>query len=353
MSLSSLRDRGLLTFGVGLALGAVLVLAAWAWGGSADAELADDPGIPPPEYAYLDNPRVLAYLAQIEGGLSTSEKRTRQVATGGTGGVAAGGVSVGASRSREEFVEQVVTPTATTRFYRLLDRLRAKSYLRELDAAARPADLASALGPVAEGEFVRISRCRLWTPTYATMLRQIRAGRAKPDARDVFGGVGSAQQRLTDAEAAAEAAGSNARSAVGGGTYLLPPALVRQWPAAARRYAKAVAADPRTAFASCRGRPSPRPHGIDLLVPMPLGSLAGADELLAGPVTIVGKVVRRVRTKDDVYVDAPALAGYGRGVDDLDAVVGEAVETSLGTELATDVTVLPPGAVVLPIAIYK
>jgi hypothetical protein len=86
---------------------------------------------------------------------------------------------------------------------------------------------------------------------------------------------------------------------------------------------------------------------------MPLASLTGADELLAGPVTVVGKVVRRVRTADDVYVDAPALTAYARGVDDLDAVVGDVVETSLGQELATDVTVLPPGAVILPIAIYK
>jgi len=353
MSLSSLRDRGLLTFGVGLAAGAVLVAVAWAWGGSADAQLVDDPGIPPPEYAYLDNPRVLAYLAQIEGGLSTSEKRTRQVATGGTGGVAAGGVSVGATRSREEFVEQVVTPTATTRFYRLLDRLRAKGYLRELDATAAPAELASSLRPVAEGEFVRINGCRLWTPTYAAMLRQIRSARSKPAASDVFGGAGSGMQRLADARAAAEAAASNARAAVGAGTFLLPPTLERQWPAAARRYAKAVPADPRTAFASCRGGPSPRPRGIDLLIPMTLASLTGADELLAGPVTVVGKVVRRVRTADDVYVDAPALTAYARGVDDLDAVVGGVVDTSLGMELATDVTVLPPGAVILPIAIYK
>jgi hypothetical protein len=32
-------------------------------------------------------------------------------------------VEAGGSASRDSFVEAVVTPTATTRFYRLLDRL--------------------------------------------------------------------------------------------------------------------------------------------------------------------------------------------------------------------------------------
>src|SRR5438034_5614970 len=34
------------------------------------------PDTPPAEYLYLDEPRVLAYLGQIEGGLTAAEKRT-------------------------------------------------------------------------------------------------------------------------------------------------------------------------------------------------------------------------------------------------------------------------------------
>jgi hypothetical protein len=353
LPLPSFRNRGLPTFGAGLLVGAAVVVGAWALGDTAAGDLADDPGIPPPEYAYLDNPRVLAYLAQIEGGLSTSEKRTRQVESGGSGSVSAGGVEVGAMSNRGEFVEQVVTPTATTRFYRLLDRLRAKDYLRELDAAAAPAEIGSALQPVAEGEFIRIRNCRLWTPTYAALLRQIRGARATPTADEVFGGAGSSMLRREETEAAARNAANPRQAALGPALLAVPPTLVRAWPSAARRYAGAVPGNPRTAYASCRGAPALRPRGMDLLLPIPLAALAGTEELLAGPVTVVGKVVRRVRTDADVYVDESALAAYDGALRGFPAEVADVFEPGLETELASDVTVLPPGAVVLPIAIYK
>lgn len=352
MSFPSLRDRGLPAFGAGLLAGAAVVVAAWLLGGRTGDTLVDDPGIPPPEYAYLDNARVLAYLAQIEGGLSTSEKRTRQVASSGTGGVSAAGVQVGAARSREEFVEQVVTPTATTRFYRLLDRLGAKGYLRELDAAAAPATLRSSLRPVEEGEFVRLRRCRLWMPTYADLLGLIRRSRGTVTAADVFGGVGGSTQRLAEAAVLARAAANPERGSVGTGVIALPPRLERAWPAAARRYAAAVPANPPTAFASCHGTPTPKPRGVDLLISVPLASLSGVDSLLAGPVTVVGKVVRRVRSDADVYVDAASYTAYSTAVEAFQAAIG-LDEPPLATELATDVTVLAPGVVLLPVAIYK
>jgi hypothetical protein len=76
---------------------------------------------------------------------------------------------VGGSSSRDESVEETVTPTATTRFYRLLDRLSDKGYLRELNASSRPAAFATALGEIPEGFFVRIAGCRLRVPTYVQM----------------------------------------------------------------------------------------------------------------------------------------------------------------------------------------
>lgn len=352
MSLPSLRNRGLLTFGAGLAAGAAVVVGAWALGDSAAGDLADDPGIPPPEYAYLDNARVLAYLAQIEGGLSTSEKRTRQVESGGSGGVAAAGVEVGAMSNRQEFVEQVVTPTATTRFYRLLDRLRAKDYLRELDAAGPPSELAAALRGVKEGEFVRISGCRLWMPEYAELLETIRRTHGKVTAHDLYGGLGGSRQRLAQAVVTARAEANPGAPQTGTGVVAFPARSERAWAAAARRYAGAVPANPPTAFSSCHGEPAFRPRGIDLQMPVPLASLSGVDSLLAGPVTVVGKVLRRVWGKDDLYVDPVSFAAYSRAVEAFDAATVD-FGSSLGTELAADVTVLPPGAVVLPIAIYK
>lgn len=360
--------RPRLSFGLGLAAGIAAVVLVWIFlGGRGDARgLEDDPGIPPPEYAYIDNARVLAYLAQIEGGLSASEKRTRRVTDTRTGGVAAGGVEVGGSSSRDEFVEEVVTPTATARFYRLLDRLGDKGYLRELNASARPASFASALGLVPEGFFVRIARCKLRVPTYVQMDEIITGSRGAISAdrawlTAIYG---------TDEEiGAAEAAKLEARVAASGGKpvgavpsnapYALLPAAERRLTAAAKRFAAAIDRNPRVPLASCAGSPLETPRKPDLLFPVELDALTRERSLLAGPVTIVGKVVRQVLRPGDVYVDRKAVAAYSVAVGALDDALfedfnsGDSDVPSLSSELFDDVSVKPPGAVILPIAIYK
>ena len=84
-----------------------------------------------------------------------------------------------------------------------------------------------------------------------------------------------------------------------------------------------------------------------------LSALSSEPTLLSGPVTIVGKLVRSVRP-DDEYVDQASLAefhGATRAVDT--AAESEDESDKLSGELASDATVLAPGAVILPIAIYK
>ena len=72
--------------------------------------------------------------------------------------------------------------------------------------------------------------------------------------------------------------------------------------------------------------------------------------------TVVGKLVRQVRRPDDVYVDRKAVAAFSRSVAALDEALTTDFDTeaaSLGGEFFADVSVLPQGAVVLPVAIYK
>ena len=110
-------------------------------------------------------------------------------------------------------------------------------------------------------------------------------------------------------------------------------------------------------FSTCDGSPAAKPRGVDLLFPVRLGALSSEPTLLSGPVTIVGKLIRSVRRdrRGQVYVDQPSLAAFEsatRAVDDA-ASDGEEAFGALGGELASDATVLAPGAVILPIAIYK
>ncbi len=348
-----------LSFGLGLAIGVGAAALVWLYVGRSDVgALEQDPGIPPPEYAYLDNGRVLAYLAQIEGGLSEGEKRQRRITETNTGGVAAGGVELGGSSSRDEFVEETVTPTATTRFYRLLDRLEDKGYLRELNASSRQASLATALDAIPEGFFVRISGCMLRVPTYVQMNEIISEARTTISAdRAWTTAVYGTDEEIAAADAA-RAAASGARAGVPStAPYQLTPADRRRLTLAAKRFAAAIGRNPPVPLSSCAGSFATEPSKPDLLFPVGLDALTTERSLLAGPVTVVGKVVRQVRRAADVYVDRNAVAAYTDAVDAMDEALVEGFygddATSLAVELSADATVSPPGAVILPIAIYK
>ena len=352
-----LPKRPFLSFAAGLGVGLAAIVFAWfVLGGDAQSvALEDDPGIPPPEYVYLDNARVLAYLSQIEGGLSAGEKRTRRVSATRSAGASAGGVEAGGSAESESFVEAVVTPTATTSFYRLLDRLGDKGYLAELDAAAPPTAFAQELGTVAEGSFARIANCRLRLPTYVQMEQVIDETPGPITALEaaLTAERGTEQEFLAQQKARAEAerdAGETQVGMVGLGAYALSPADERRLSRAAERFAAAIPPTARVPLSTCANRVLQRSRP-DLLLPVSLDGLTDERSLLAGPVTVVGKVVRQVRKPEDSYVDREALAAYSHPV----AAIDDALETesAMSDELSGDVAVLPPGAVILPLAIYK
>jgi hypothetical protein len=316
--------------------------------------LEQDPGIPPPEYAYLDNPRVRVYLGQIEGGLTSSEKRTRSVTDARTGGVAAGGVELGGSKSSAQSVEETVTPTDTALFYRLLDRLDDKGYLHELNASSPPTTFAKALGVVPEGFFVRIAGCKLRVPTYVQMNEIISDSRRaiSADRAWLTAVYGTDEERMATKIAEAEARGDKAMTGLG--IYALPPGEEHRLTQAAKKFDAAIGANPPVPLASCTGKQLERRQKPDLLFPVALDALTKERSLLAGPVTIVGKLVRQVRRPGDVYVDRKAVAAYSDAVLELDeALTNFQGDSSLGGELSADVAVSPPGAVILPVAIYK
>jgi hypothetical protein len=352
--------RSVRPYAFGLLIGAGAIVAAWiAFGGSQDSVSAD-PGIPPPEYVYLDNGHVLAYLSQIEGGLSASEKVSEQVSRERSGGISASGVQVGGSVSQQQFVERVVTPTATTRFYRLLDRLGAKSYLHTVDVADGLPEVARKLRDVPEGDFVRVRNCRFVIPNYAQLALDVRQahghwspsnGPNTPSATALFHAEQAAHpppkgQPIKDMPLAIL-------------QHKLPSAQVRT---AAERFAAAVRANPRVPAASCSGDDAAKPGGLDFLFPFQLGALNDDPSVLAGPVTIVGKMLRSVRREGDAYVDDRSLATWLAPTEAMDATfmrdlgpsAYDAVNArTMSSELQTDVSVLAPGVVILPIAIYK
>ena len=330
--------------------GAAAVAAVWWWVGDGETQAApgQGSGIPPPDYVYLDNARVVLYLGQIEGGLAASEKLTEELTRNRNATFAASGFQIGGSSDRSSAVERVVTPTATARFYRLLDRLEADGFLRTVDAAAPGKALARAFAPIPEGTFVRLQNCSLRIPPYVEYGQAVQPTRARISPEDAWNTFvaagGDVEARMTSQAAEFEA--GRITGATGTGTIQADESTKKGLAVAAPELARVVRRNPRVPT-SCGETANPPRGAFDMLVPIRLGELSPERSLLAGPVTVVGKVVRAVR-RDDVYVDQASLGLFAEPV----AAAGVWGGDGEGG-LAADVTVLPPGAVILPIAIYK
>lgn len=242
-----------------------------------------------------------------------------------------------------------MTPTATARFDRLLDRLQARGYLRTIDADAERTALARAFAGLPEGTFVRLRNCRLRIPPYVQFGQMLRASRGHMAPFDALLDAGATRSvRAEEVLTGAKMAAGRIKIGVGGGLPAISTRDRRRLAAAAPRLVQAVGPTARVPM-SCAGTVNPRPRRLDLLFPIRLGELSSEQSLLAGPVTVVGKIVRAVRRPGDAYVDSASLARFNGPV----AAVNASLPGGDTFGLAADVTVLSPGAVIVPIAVYK
>jgi hypothetical protein len=226
---------------------------------------------PPAEYLYLDTERTLAYLGQIEGGLSETEKRVESRSNKRSASIKD---SLSSEVTGEQSVERVVTAKATDRFLTLLVKLRqggkgddsSRKWLYEIDArltAENSVDrIRKLLGELREGDFVRIADAQLFLAPFAA---------AVPKAR-------------------------YASSYLGG--QIVQPARSLYAPIRARaqaeldKYLLQLGPDPSLPFVLptlSEGRDDPRV--VTFLVPARYTALLDNARLLAGNLTVVGKVI--------------------------------------------------------------
>jgi hypothetical protein len=309
-------------------------------------------GVPPPDYAYLDNARVVLYLGQLQGGLAKSAQLTEQLTSGRNATVSAGGVSLGGTAGRSSSLERVVTPTATARFYELLRLLGKYDYLTTVDAAAPPKRLVGSFEQIPEGSFVMLRRCRLQLPSYVQLGRLAFGSSGYVSASNAYQGAGGRTALAQDAFANAWNHAHPDSQTLGSAASMGLPGAERRIERAIAGLAKVVARNPRVPVSTCDAAADLRPRGVDLLFPIRLAALSSEPTLLAGPVTVVGKLVRKVTTGHE-YVDEPSLATFTSTLANVDEAAGDDSAPGLGTQLDADATVLAPGAVILPIAIYK
>lgn len=346
-------------------LGATVVGLVWfLLSGSTDtnaslAALGQAPNIVPPDYAYLDNARVALYLGQLEGGTATSEQLTQQLTKSGTAGANVGGFSVGGSAGSSATAERVVTPTATASFYQLLDLLGKDGYLKTVDMAEPPKQIARDFVHIEEGSFVRLQNCTVQLPAYVQLLQAARSpGFDYTDPLGFAGNLGNPGANennpfpLLGRAVKIEEPSNRTHFPHFEDGYLR--GQLKQLDSAIHALIRTVGSNPRVPIASCNGYPGERkPRGVDLLLPIQLANFSPEPGLLDRPVTVVGKVVLPVRNKNDFYFDNGSLTTFSQVLNRLDPAANGRGSQMYENELIADAVVLPPGAVIIPIAIYR
>lgn len=114
--------------------------------------------VPPGEYLYIDNARVANYLSQSQGGEAYTTKESKRLTQALDFGVEGGGATAGGSAQAQDFVEHVLTPTASSNFMRLRSTLEKSQHLRQFhNGKLAYADY----DQLREGDFVELSGVQL------------------------------------------------------------------------------------------------------------------------------------------------------------------------------------------------
>jgi hypothetical protein len=290
----------------------------------------------PVEFLYLDDERVDAYLGQLRGGLSPTEQRSirlteRHQAQAGFDQV----VQLGGSTEHEETINRSVETNAADRFFLLESelearfkdvddvRLRFKSILAPRDACAE----IRRLEEIKEGQILRILGANLRVPTYALALAKVaHADQFRPPGQDEV----SPKQLAR---------------------------LAREGQRGLKRLVKSTSlgADPRLPF-WLQIHPNRPKKGCQVFMPAQYSKVIDAPSMLTGPVTVVGKVVRRLTRLEGTYVDVDSEVRWESALRRSGPRVRRLLgldELGIRTVVNYSATVEYPGLVLLPLAIYK
>ena len=245
-----------------------------------DPRLGGAPGIAPAEYLYLDNARVLAYLSQANFGLTDREERSITQTESLDAGIETAPFKAGGSAQSQSFVKQVVSPTATSNYFRLLGKLEDLPAPEELIKTSATELAPKKWDEIREGSFVKVTGVEFQLPAYATDYFFLQRS-GSPRLRR----VGSVERRFT---------------------------LTGEQKAAIKKWLRRFGKNPRITFSF----EIPREDGpVRVLLPAQYAALADEQSLITGgELTIVGKVVRKVDGDRDEFVDGQTLGSFANGL---------------------------------------
>jgi hypothetical protein len=286
----------------------------------------------PGEFLYLDDERVDAYLGQLRGGLSSTEQRSislteKHQAQAGSDQV----VQIGGSVERQETIDRTVESNAADRFFLLESELEAR--FTQVDDADLPRFQSirargdacpemRRLTEIKEGQILRILGANLLVPTYALALAKV---------------------------AHADQFRANGQDEVPGKRLAL---LAREGQRGLKQLVETLGADPLLPFwLQIKAK-----RGCQVFMPAQYSKVIDAPSMLTGPVTIVGKVVRRLTRRESTYFDVDTAIRWERALRRSAPRVWRLLgldEVGIRKVVNSSATVRYPGLVLLPLAIYK
>jgi hypothetical protein len=307
---------------------------------------------PPVEFLYLDQPRSLSYLEELQGGAVNSEQESRSATNNLEAKLKLESAEAGSSRQEVEQLQRSITPTAASIFTELRAALERGKKIHTID---HPAEYSEILD-LPEGQFVLFDTEELHRPLY---LDPYLAVRQDPTLTALFPMPEHGRRKRH---------------------------RLRSERRASRLFAKQLGGSPHMVFSLWPGSAKKNVH---YLLPLNIGSFNKEDSVLkngGGSLTVLGKLTRVLPEPSEQereeralnYVDfatretwrlplhfAPALlvcrsdpscranrrqeGAHGPGlVKDV-----RRARRAMEAALAAQTEVADKGAVIVPVAIYK
>lgn len=248
--------------------------------------------IPPADFLYLDGPRIVSYLAQLEGGRTEEVHRIDKEIHSINAAAGANGIQIGASAQHESTAESTITRTVASGLEQLIEELREDevplvSFHEEKEELRAP----EALEQLREGWLVRFKTDDLLSPGYIApyvVLRQSATLAALfPHSSDRYDRHRSERQKER-AESFVQQVGSNPRI-----TFAVAP------PAPLPR-ASSSSPPPPEGEGVIFGTAPEEKQPVKLLLPMRYRYLTdersllekSRDQYTGGDLWVIGKVIR-------------------------------------------------------------
>jgi hypothetical protein len=306
------RRSGLLkAVGLAAAVAAVALVASGAFsrGRNEPAFPADGPA----EFLYLDGARVLAYLAQFDGGNFTSEQISRKISDTQNGKVSVeNALELGETSQQEQSLSRTITPTAAGNYIELLSKLEGNG-LKTIGLRRFHREVSG----LTEGQFVTFRTHALSSPVYLNPYLAVRQHRTLstlfPMPRRGEPGGGRVRRQRAGARRFRDEVGKDPRV-----VFALRPEIESNLLRAREPEVGATEGEqlnPRLQLAEKRAEKKlAAEEHVEYLMPMDAQLITKERSLIkfgGGEFTVVGKVVRifpeHGDRHDPAYVDSPTL----------------------------------------------